>query len=43
MKIEKVKSKKDNLELEIAIIEPKKSPKAIVQFSHGMSGHKERY
>lgn len=43
MKIKKIKSKKDNLDLEIAIIEPVGSPKAIVQFSHGMSEHKERY
>lgn len=43
MKIEKIKSKKDNLDIEIAIIEPKGEPKAIVQFSHGMSEHKERY
>lgn len=43
MKIEKINSKKDNLEIEIAIIEPVEKPKAIVQFSHGMSEHKERY
>lgn len=43
MKIDKIYSKKDNLALEIAVIEPKGTPKAIVQFSHGMSEHKERY
>lgn len=43
MKIEKLNSNKDNLELEIAIIEPKKAPKGIVQISHGMAEHKERY
>lgn len=43
MKIDKIYSKKDNLALDIAVIEPKGIPKAIVQFSHGMSEHKERY
>lgn len=43
MKVEKIYSKKDGLELELAIIEPIQEPKGIVQFSHGMSEHKERY
>lgn len=43
MIIEKINSNCDNLELEIAIKEPKEKPKAIVQISHGMSEHKERY
>ena len=43
MKIEKIKSQKDGLELEIAIFEPSEKPKAIVQISHGMAEHKERY
>lgn len=43
MKIDKIYSKKDNLAIELAVIEPKGIPKAIVQFSHGMSEHKERY
>ena len=43
MKIEKIKSQKDGLELEIAIFEPSENPKAIVQISHGMAEHKERY
>lgn len=43
MKIEKIKSQKDGLELEITIFEPSEKPKAIVQISHGMAEHKERY
>lgn len=44
MKIEKIKSKKDNLEIELAISEPSDiKPKGIVQISHGMAEHKERY
>lgn len=43
MEIIKIKSEKDGLELELTIIEPKGKPKAIVQISHGMSEHKERY
>lgn len=44
MKIEKIKSKKDNLEIELAISEPSSiEPKGIVQISHGMAEHKERY
>lgn len=44
MKIEKIKSKKDNLELEVAISEPLSGEyKGIVQMSHGMAEHKERY
>lgn len=39
----KIKSEKDGLELELTIIEPKGKPKAVVQISHGMSEHKERY
>ena len=33
----------DNLNLEVVIIEPKEEAKAIIQFSHGMAEHKERY
>ena len=33
----------DNLNLEVIIMEPKEEAKAIVQFSHGMAEHKERY
>lgn len=36
-------SEKDGLALDIAISEPKCKPKAIIQFSHGMCEHKERY
>ena len=43
MILSKIKSEKDNLELEVCIIEPKGTPKAIIQISHGMSEHKERY
>lgn len=44
MKIDKIKSKKDNLEIELAISEPLEGePKGIVQISHGMAEHKERY
>lgn len=40
---DKIKSNKDGLELELVIIEAKKEPKGIVQISHGMAEHKERY
>lgn len=43
MIIEKAVSESDGLELEVAITEPKGEKKGIVQFSHGMSEHKERY
>lgn len=36
-------SKCDNLPLSIAIFEPEEEVKGIVQFSHGMAEHKERY
>lgn len=39
----KIKSKRDGLELELAIIEPNSNPIWIVQLVHGMSEHKERY
>lgn len=43
MIIEKIKSKRDQLPLELAIIEPAGAPVGIVQFVHGMAEHKERY
>ncbi len=43
MKIENIKSGFDNLELEIAISEPKCEPKGIIQLTHGMAEYKERY
>ena len=43
MKIEKIKSSSDNLELELIYMEPKGEIKGVVQISHGMSEHKERY
>lgn len=42
MIIKKITSKQDGLNLEIAIMECK-NPKGVVQFSHGMAEHKERY
>lgn len=38
-----VKSSSDNLNIEIAYIEPINEIMGIVQFSHGMAEHKERY
>lgn len=43
MQIENIILEKDCLQLEVAILEPKEKPKGIVQISHGMSEHKERY
>lgn len=45
MKIEnqKIKSNQDGLELEISIIKPQGEIKGIMQISHGMAEHKERY
>ncbi len=43
MRLEKLTSKGDSLELEISIIEPESEPKGIVQLTHGMAEHKERY
>ena len=43
MEIVNIKSPFDELELETAVFVPKNTPKAIIQFSHGMSEHKERY
>ncbi len=43
MKTEKLVSEFDGLVLELAVCEPEGTPKAIVQFSHGMAEHKERY
>lgn len=43
MDIQKIVSKNDKIELEIAIAEPKQEAKGIIQISHGMAEHKERY
>lgn len=43
MEIVKLNSNFDNLELELAITKPKKEVIGIIQISHGMSEHKERY
>ena len=43
MRIEKIFSEFDGLKLEVAIKTPAEEPKGIIQFSHGMAEHKERY
>lgn len=43
MIIEKLLSKRDQLPLELAIIEPEREAIGIIQLIHGMSEHKERY
>ena len=43
IKTEFIKSSSDNLKIEIAYTIPKGEIKGIVQISHGMSEHKERY
>ena len=43
MRLEKIISKRDSLKLELSIIEPQTDAKGIVQLSHGMAEHKERY
>lgn len=43
MHIDHIKSSSDNLSLEVAYIIPSCEIKGIVQISHGMSEHKERY
>jgi len=43
MLIEKIKSKRDQLPIELTVIEPVGMPVGIVQLIHGMAEHKERY
>ena len=43
MIIEALISKRDQLPLELAIIEPEGEAIGIIQLIHGMSEHKERY
>ena len=43
MDIYTLNSKCDGLKLEIAVTEPQRESKGVVQFSHGMAEHKERY
>ena len=43
MKLTNIVSPSDKLNLSVAIAEPKGKPKAVVQISHGMAEHKERY
>lgn len=43
MIIETLLSKRDQLPLELAIIEPEGEAIGIIQLIHGMSEHKERY
>lgn len=38
-----IKSSSDGLNLSIAYSIPKEKPKDIIQFSHGMAEHKDRY
>lgn len=41
--IKKIVSQYDGLTLEMLIFEPEKEPKGMIQISHGMAEHKERY
>lgn len=43
MKTHTIISPFDGLTLSVAISEPQTTPKGIIQFSHGMAEHKERY
>ena len=43
MRIEQISSEFDGLKLEVAITTPAEAPKGLIQFSHGMAEHKERY
>ena len=43
MIIETLLSKRDQLPIELAIIEPEGEAIGIIQLIHGMSEHKERY
>lgn len=43
MKELKIISEQDGLKLSALLMEPTKKPKAIIQISHGMAEHKERY
>lgn len=43
MKIQTLFSPFDGLSLSVAISEPQGAPIGIIQFSHGMAEHKERY
>lgn len=43
MKLSTLTSPFDGLSLSVAITEPTDAPKAIIQISHGMAEHKERY
>ncbi len=43
MKQEKIISQSDGLQLELSIAEPRTEPKGVVQITHGMAEHKERY
>ena len=40
---ETIISKKDGLPLSLMMMEPEGKARGIVQFSHGMAEHKERY
>lgn len=43
MRAEHILSEFDGLMLKVAITAPEESPKGVIQFSHGMAEHKERY
>lgn len=43
MEFTELKSVRDGLLLQLAVSEPKETPRAVVQISHGMMEHKERY
>ena len=43
MRTQTIVSPFDGLPLSVAITEPESTPKGIIQFSHGMAEHKERY
>ena len=43
MYYENIKSSSDGLNLSIAYSIPSEKPKGIIQISHGMAEHKERY
>lgn len=42
-RLENIVSEKDGLKIELCIVEPEKDIKGVVQISHGMAEHKERY
>ena len=43
MELTELKSARDGLLLQLAVSMPEETPRAVVQISHGMMEHKERY